>query len=162
MRRVSWLMVGLLVLGTALLVACGDNGDNGDEMDHEMPAGAYSLADQPDNAAATFITPQDGDRVSSPVVVEMMAEGVRIVPAGPPMVGEAHFHILVDIGCADDGALIPGPSDEATADGYRHFGSGVSAAELDLEPGTYSLCLQLGDGIHQAFGATDTITITVE
>ena len=160
MRRISFLMIGLLTLGAALFVACGDS--DGDEMDLEMPSGAYNLADQPSGAAAMFVTPQDGDTVTAPFAVEMAAEGVMIVPAGPPMVGEAHFHIMVDIGCVDDGALIPGPSEEATAAGHRHFGTGVSAAELDLEPGTYSLCLQLADGIHQAFGATETITVTVE
>jgi hypothetical protein len=92
----------------------------------------------------------------------MEAEGVTIVPAGPAAVGEAHFHIMVDIGCVAGGEFIPGPSDDATAQGYRHFGTGVSAAELELEPGEYELCLQLADGVHQAFGATDTITITVE
>jgi hypothetical protein len=150
-RLVLMFVVFTLAIG---LLACG-NDDVADDVD-------YDVSQQPDDAMARFVTPADGDTVTSPVAVDMAAEGVEIVPAGIPAVGEAHFHIMVDIGCPDAGDLIPGPSDEATAQGYRHFGTGVSNAELELEPGTYELCLQLADGVHRAFGATDTITITVE
>ena len=77
-------------------------------------------------------------------------------------VGEAHFHIMVDVGCVDHSAVIPGPSDQATAEGYLHMGDGSDTRQIELEPGTYELCAQLGDGIHQGFGQTDTITVTVE
>jgi hypothetical protein len=107
------------------------------------------------------VSPSDGETVSSPVGVEMAADGVEIVPAGERVAGEGHLHVLVDIGCADPGELLPGPSDEAIADGYHHFGDGSTEGDIELEPGTYELCLQLADGAHQAFGEPDTIEITV-
>jgi hypothetical protein len=146
-----------LVMGVA---ACGDDDDTADV--DPTPDAEYSIDDQPDDAAARWVTPSDGDTVTSPFVVEFEADNVEIVPAGDPAVGEGHFHVNVDIGCVDSGEPIPGPSDAATEMGHRHFGTGVSEAELELEPGTYELCLQLADGVHFAFGETDTITITVE
>jgi hypothetical protein len=151
----------LAALSILALVACGGDVDDavvGVDVDED----AYDVSHQPADAAARFASPQQGDTVTSPFLVELSAEGVRIVPADAPAVGEAHFHINVDIGCVADGNFIPGPSDEATAQGHIHFGDGSTERELELEPGTYELCLQLADGVHQAFGATDTITITVE
>jgi hypothetical protein len=142
--------------------ACGGDGDEAAVDVVDDAEDTYSVADQPADATARFVSPQDGDTVSSPFLVELAAEGVSIVPADAPAVGEGHFHIVVDIGCVDDGEFLPGPSDEATAQGYLHFGDGSTERELELEPGTYELCLQLADGVHQAFGATDTITVTVE
>jgi hypothetical protein len=122
----------------------------------------YDVADQPEDAAASFVTPADGDTVSSPFEVEVAADGAEVVPAGEPAVGEAHLHVIVDAGCVEPLEVIPGPSDDATADGYNHFGDGSTGGELDLEPGTYELCTQLADGVHQAYGQTETITVTVE
>jgi hypothetical protein len=154
MRRVFLLLTTIaLALAFAACAETDDTPDAGED---------YDVSQQPDDAAAMFAAPQDGDTVTSPFQVEMTAEGVEIVPAGEPVAGEGHFHINVDIGCVPEGDFIPGPSDEATAQGHRHFGTGVTEAELELEPGTYELCLQLADGVHQAFGETHTITITVE
>jgi hypothetical protein len=155
----------LLVFAVLALVAaaCGENDEAAEvHAPDDEEVAAYDIGDQPADAAATFVTPADGDTVTSPVAVEMAAEGVDIVPADAPAVGEAHFHILVDIGCAETGEFLPGPSDEAIEQGYYHFGDGSTETELDLEPGTYELCLQLADGVHAAYGQTDTIEITVE
>jgi hypothetical protein len=158
LRRMFGVPVALvLVLGVA---ACGNDDDDAVEPTVEDPG--YTVADQPDDAAARWVSPSDGDTVSSPVAIEMTADGVDIVPADAPAVGEGHLHVTVDIGCVGDGEVLPGPSEEATEEGYYHFGDGSTSAEIDLEPGTYELCLQLGDGAHLAFGQTDTITITVE
>jgi hypothetical protein len=136
--------------------------DDAAEADDEATENGYEFDEQPDDAAAMLEQPADGDTVSSPVPVEMAAEGVDIVPAGAPEVGEAHLHVIVDTGCVETGELIPGPSDEATADGYIHFGDGSTSGEIDLEPGEYELCVQLADGVHRAFGETQVIQITVE
>jgi hypothetical protein len=146
--------------------AADDDLDDDAEPDDDVADGdgdgdEYDIADQPD-AAASFVSPEDGDTVSGAVPVEMAAEGVDIVPADAPAVGEAHLHVMVDIGCVDEGEIIPGPSDEATEEGYVHFGDGSTEAEIELEPGTYELCVQLADGVHRAFGDTETITVTVE
>jgi hypothetical protein len=69
---------------------------------------------------------------------------------------------MVDIGCVTDGEIIPGPGEEAEADGYYHLGDGSDSRDLGLEPGDYELCVQLADGFHIAFGETQTISVTVE
>lgn len=164
-RRAIAALAGL----TLLLGACADDGDDtatdaGDEQSDEQAdeGGDYDIADQPDDAAAAFVSPADGDTVSGPVTVELAAEGVDIVPADAPAAGEAHLHVIVDQGCVDDGEIIPGPSDEATADGFNHYGDGSMGGDIELEPGDHELCVQLADGVHRAFGETETITITVE
>ena len=158
MARIRMLLLGLSVLAIGL-TACGgdDEGEEAGDAD-----GGSEVDDQPDAAAAVWVSPLDGDTVGSPVEVEMGATEIDIVEAGASAVGEGHLHVLVDIGCASKGEVLPGPSDEAEADGYVHFGDGSTSGEVELEPGSYELCLQLGDGAHRAFGTTDVIQITVE
>lgn len=154
----------LLAALTMLVTACGEDPTVDDAATGEDPpaAGPYDVADQPDEAAASFTAPADGDTTTSPVSLAMSAEGIEIVPAGTPEVGQGHFHVAVDADCVGEGESVPGPGEEAEAEGYHHFGDGSSEAELELEPGTHDLCLQLADGAHTALGATDTVTITVE
>jgi hypothetical protein len=159
----------LMLVPMLMLAAC--NGDDADveteevddvEVEDAAADDEYRVDDQPDDAAASFVSPSDGDTVSAPVEVELAADGVELAPAGEPAVGEGHFHVVVDIGCYDDGEAIPGPSDEDEEEGRFHLGDGSDARTLDLEPGTYELCVQLADGFHTAFGETETIEITVE
>ena len=119
------------------------------------------MNDQPD-AAASFVSPTDGDTVLSPITVDLAADGVELVKAGAPAVGEGHLHVLVDIRCYDSREVKPGQSDEDAAEGGFHLGDGSDLPEIDLDPGTYELCVQIADGVHQAFGSTETITVTVE
>lgn len=86
--------------------------------------------------------------------------GTDLTEAGAPVAGEGHLHVAVDEDCVADGETIPG--ERASGAGFYHFGDGSDAREIELTPGTYTLCMQLGDGEHRAFGATETITITVE
>jgi hypothetical protein len=145
-------VIGALALG---LAACG--GETGDA----PTAGEYRIEDQP-VAAASFVSPSEGDTVTSPFTVVLAAEGVRLAPAGVPAVGEGHLHVMVDIGCYATGEFILGPSEQDEAAGRFHLGDGSDSREIALEPGTYELCVQLADGVHMAFGATQTITVTVE
>ena len=144
-----------------VLVGCANGDDNGADAPEEDD-GPYSVEQQPDDAQASFVSPADGDTVSSPFTVELAADGVDLAPSGAPAVGEGHLHVMADIGCYDAGEIIPGPSDEDEAEGRFHLGDGSDSREIDLEPGTYELCVQLGDGVHSAFGQTETITVTVE
>jgi hypothetical protein len=172
-------ITALLAVLALALAACGDDvteepedgvaeepaddaaDEPADDAAEEPADDEYSVDDQPD-AAASFVSPSDGDTVPSPFTVELAADGVELAPAGEPAVGEAHQHVMVDIGCYDSGESIPGPSDADEAEGRFHLGDGSDSREIDLEPGTYELCVQLADGIHQAFGSTETITVTVE
>lgn len=92
----------------------------------------------------------------SPVQVEMEAQGITIEPAEAGVnEGAGHFHIMVDTDCVAPGEIIPDD------DQHRHFGNGATSAELELEPGEHTLCLQLGDGAHEAREPTHEITVTV-
>lgn len=165
----------LLLAGLLMLAACADDADEGvvdaddaaeeDHADHDVAEDDYDLADQPADAAASFVSPADGDTVASPFEVELAADGITLAPAGDPVVGEGHLHVIADVtglGCYDDGEVIPGPSDAAEEEGIFHLGDGSDSREIELDPGTYELCVQLGDGPHRAFGATEVITVTVE
>jgi hypothetical protein len=152
--------LALALAGALLLAACGGGDDaDTDTADTAATDGDYDVSQQPDDAAAGFAAPADGDTVSAPVTVELTADGVTLAPAGIPAAGEGHLHVMVDIGCVAEGDVIPGPSDEAEADGYFHLGDGSDSREIPLEPGTYELCVQLADGIHVSYGATETVTV---
>ncbi len=139
MRTVRILIAAIVAL--LALAACDTAGDGGG--DEAEPS-------------VEFVTPQDGDEVTSPVEVEMEAEGITIEPADAGVnEGAGHFHIMVDTDCVTPGEVMPGD------DQHRHFGNGATSAELELEPGEHTLCLQVGDGEHRALEPTDEITITV-
>jgi len=133
MMRTAPLLIALAAL--AATSACGDDSAAADEQ------------------TATIVAPRDGDRIAGPVDVEMVAEGITIVPAGEVVPGEGHFHVIADHDC-----LAPGSAIAKDAD-HVHFGSGASTGTIYLAPGTHSLCLQVGDGAHAALGATDSIEI---
>jgi hypothetical protein len=128
--------VVVTTLMIALVVAACGNGD-----------GASTVA---------FSEPTDGATVSSPVQVVMTAENIAIVPAGEPVEGEGHFHLMINVDCVTPGEVIP------SDDQHLHFGDASTETTLDLPPGEHRLCLQLGDGVHTALDATDEITVTVE
>ena len=85
----------------------------------------------------------------------MQAQDFTIEPAGIVKAGAGHFHIMVDVGCVATGTVIP------SDDSHVHFGKAQLTAEFPLSPGTHKLCLQVGDGAHNALGITDEISITV-
>lgn len=144
-RSLARVGAAALLLATA---ACGDDSNDDDNAAPERGAG--------EDASVEFITPSSGDEVTSPVEVEMAAEGLDIVEAGAPAEGEGHFHVMVDTGCHFDvGEIIP--DDEA----HLHFGDGSTTAEIELDPGEHTLCLQAGDGTHAVLDANQEIDITV-
>jgi hypothetical protein len=148
--------ITVLIAASALVFAgCADDATD--------PSGSadYSVTDQP-SAAAAFVSPIDGETVTSPLTVVLSATGVDLTPAGMPAIGEGHLHVMVDIGCYAVGESIPGPSEQDEAAGRFHLGDGSDTRQIELAPGTYELCVQLADGVHRAFGSTQTIVVTVE
>jgi hypothetical protein len=108
-----------------------------------------------------FISPKDGDEVTSPVELRFGAENVSVDPVeDPPVVkpDSIHFHVGYDTDCMPPGEIIP------KADPWVHFGDGSSTIEVQLDPGTHRLCLQAGDGEHRTLegaGYSESISITV-
>ena len=67
--------------------------------------------------------------------------------------------IMVDTNCTPVGEVVP------TDDTQLPYGQGQLEADLELSPGTHTLCLQAADGAHVALageGMTQKITITVK
>jgi uncharacterized membrane protein len=124
--------------------------------------GCVVLAQTPAPAAAKayIISPADGAVVSSPVTVVFGLEGMGVAPAGVDAANTGHHHLLIDL--EELPALDkPIPSD----DQHRHFGGGQTQTTVELSPGTHTLQLLLGDGLHTPHGdpvLSEKITITVE
>ena len=122
-------------------------------------SGAMPLTESAAGARVFFITPADGDTVSSPVRIEFGIEGMAVVKAGDNAPSSGHHHLLVDTGLPELGLPIPADSN------HIHFGDGSTATELSLEPGEHTLQLLLGDHLHIPHDppvVSETITVTVQ
>ncbi len=113
----------------------------------------------PADAHAYFIAPMNGATVTSPVNVKFGLKGMGIAPAGVNAPNTGHHHLLVN---ADPAPALDQPLQ--SNDQIRHFGKGQTETELELQPGTYTLQLVLGDHLHvphQPPVQSGTIRITV-
>lgn len=169
-----------LVASSTLLQACSDEKEPmaseteqtapaAEETSHDMasmdtaaeeaaPLIARSAA--PEGAKVFFVTPANGDTVTSPVTVEFGLEGMEVIPAGTEQENSGHHHLLIDLAEAPDMSM-PLPAN----DNVVHFGKGQTSTTLELAPGTHTLQLLLGDFRHiphQPPVMSDTITISVE
>ncbi len=106
-------------------------------------------------ATAEFSAPADGATIAGGVAVEMMAQRITIEEAGEVNAGAGHFHVIADAGCVDAGEAIAKDGD------HVHFGKAQTSGTIYLEPGSHDLCLQVGDGVHEALDVTDTVTVEV-
>jgi len=100
----------------------------------------------PDKAKAFIITPIDGARVSSPVIIKFGIEGFLIAPVGENIHKAGHYHLLIDL----EKAL---PLDELIPmdDQHLHFNQGETEVVLHLSPGKHTLQLVVGDEEHEPF-----------
>lgn len=113
----------------------------------------------PDDARVFFITPADGDTVTSPLTLEFGIEGMSVVPAGTDEPASGHHHLIINAGLPPLGQPIP------ANDNYRHFGDGSTTTTIELEPGSHTLQLLLGDHLHVPHDppvASEQITVIVE
>ncbi len=122
---------------------------------------AYRFSDQPSGATARFVSPQDGDTVTSPLLVVLAAEGIELAPCGPAASCEGHLNLLIDRPCVAAGELIPAATAGAVGRGVVSLADGGDRRTIELGPGEHTLCAQLSDGTQLAFGATETIAVTV-
>ncbi len=126
---------------------------------------ADEAAETSEEAVAADVEPNvyfanlaDGDVVTSPFTVEMAADGLIVEASGPVNEGAGHMHILINEPFVEEGVVIP------ANETHLHYGDGSSEAQLDLEPGEYTLRLQFANGLHEAFAGetyTDEVTITI-
>ena len=113
-----------------------------------------------EGARAFFISPQNGDTVSSPVKVAFGLDNMQVSPAGIDQPFSGHHHILINM---DE---LPGMSQPLPAtDSLIHFGGGQTETELDLATGEHTLQLVLGNYLHiphEQPVVSEKITFTVE
>lgn len=162
--------ISTILFAVLVLVACKNKGkhdDHGHDSTHShgSEASTENTEDKgptPLEASETmegkvfFANLKDGDKVTSPVKVEMGVEGMEIEPAAELNVGKGHHHIVVDGTFIEKGSAVPA---DAT---HIHYGKGQTETELELEKGTHTLTLQLADGYHQSYGEKWSTTITIE
>ena len=125
----------------------------------------FSLAHQhlspaPEGASVYFISPSDGETLSSPVTVKFGLKGMGVAPAGIDKKHTGHHHILIDTDVLPD-LTMPLPA----TDKIKHFGGGQTQTQLDLAPGTHTLQLVLGNHLHiphQTPIKSNKITITIK
>nr|WP_227538157.1 DUF4399 domain-containing protein [Marinobacter vulgaris] len=125
-----------------------------------MVSGANGATPAPEGAAVYFVTPLDGQTVSSPLTVRFGLEGLGVAPAGVEREGTGHHHLLVDV---DE---LP-PLDEPVPadDRHIHFGGGQTQTTVELSPGEHTLQLLVGDHLHiphEPPVMSEKITVTVE
>ena len=83
------------------------------------------------------------------------ARNVELSGVGRVRDGRVHVHVATNGECLSAGELIPHSAE------YLHASNGESEIRVDLEPGTYELCAQLGDGFHVAMNVVDHVVVEV-
>lgn len=125
-------------------------------------AGGLERTPAPEQARVYFITPADGDTVTSPVAVRFGLEGMGVAPAGIDHDHTGHHHLLID---TDQDSMPAMDQPLPTTDQVVHFGGGQTEVEIELEPGEHTLQLLLGDHRHVPHDPavkSEKITITVQ
>jgi len=113
----------------------------------------------PAGAEVYFISPKDGETVTSPVTVKFGLKGMGIAPAGVTMENTGHHHLVVDGDAPPAGTPVP------TDPTHIHYGKGQTEAAVDLKPGKHTLLLVLGDFVHAPHNppvVSKKITVTVK
>ena len=157
-------LASLFLLPTLLLLgACGSSEDadnththaDGTTHSHDENPGAFVV---PESGNVFFVEPADGATVSSPVKVVMGVEDVEVRAAGEIVPNTGHHHIIIN------GDFIPTETIVPDDENHLHYGAAQTETELELEPGEYTLTMQLADGIHRSYGEkfSAQIKITVE
>jgi len=120
-----------------------------------------------EGAAVYPVNLATGDTVTGPVKVIFGLSGMGVAPAGTEAENTGHHHILLNRAPfgegADDADMIE--SGIYADENHIHFGGGQTETTLDLEPGTHTIQLVLGDLYHVPHNPpviSQQITITVE
>ncbi len=104
-----------------------------------------------------FVNIKEGDKLKSPVIIQMGVVGMQVEPAGKAEEGKGHHHLIIDGTYVEKDQTVP--MDKK----HIHFGKGQTSDTLKLKPGKHTLTLQFANGLHQSYGKewSKTIGITV-
>jgi len=144
------------VCGALLVAAIGTHAGAARAADPAVP-GIPRLA-RPANARVYFITPEDGEKLKSPVMVRFGLAQMGVAPAGIEKPDTGHHHLIIDAALPPMGLPVP------KTDQYLHFGNGQTEQSVVLSPGKHTLQLLLGDHNHVPHDppvVSDRITIEV-
>jgi hypothetical protein len=162
---------GAALAALLLLTGCPKNepasvGVSGDDLPAEGSVDLkVVLPDENGEPAETELTYKI--ELTSPLQLVMSASGYAVVEAGTDQPNSGHFHLLWteldpdDDASKADSVCVPVGDTIETGDEVLHFGDAATEAELELEPGVYRLCLQLGDFEHTALDPRHEYTIVV-
>jgi hypothetical protein len=114
-----------------------------------------SAAAMPAPQSVAFLEPADGAVVHSPFLVRFGVTGMQVQPAGTMTADTGHHHLLINADNIPAMAAIPVDAQ------HMHFGKGQTETMLTLPPGKYTLTMQFGNGVHQAYGPAMNRTISV-
>ena len=92
------------------------------------PTPSASPSATPNKARLYFISPQNGETVSSPVTVRFGLSGMGVAPAGVEKENTGHHHLLIDTDLPKLDEPIP------MDDNHRHFGGGQTEARSRCRP----------------------------
>lgn len=161
-RLAQFLPLAVLLLGAA---ACGGAEQPPAQQPAAEPPAAAPAAPATPARRVFFVEPADGATVKSPVKARFGIEGYELAPVPQGTItadqvrpGMGHHHLGIDMDCLPAGTeIVKGtPS-------WVHFGTGATEIDVQLEPGTHKLTLQLGDDLHRTIeGLCQTITVNVQ
>lgn len=126
-----------------------------------IPAMALSETAAPPGASVYFISPKDGDTVTSPFKVQFGLTGMGVAPAGVDKPKTGHHHLIIDATLSPEELKQPIAADA----NHIHFGGGQTEAMVTLPPGQHTLQLVLGDWSHIPFDppiVSPVIIVTVQ
>jgi hypothetical protein len=108
--------------------------------------------------SVNFVEPKDGATVGTTFTVKLSVTGLKVAPAGDKTPNTGHHHILVNQDAIEAGEEIP------FTRRHIHLSKGQTEIEITLQPGSYKLTAQFGDGDHKSLGPklSRTISITVK
>ncbi|HJO16746.1 MAG: DUF6130 family protein [Vicinamibacterales bacterium] len=155
-----FVLVMLIAGGAITTTACGGGEETAQEPDTVVEEPAVEESPMDTSPRVSFLAPEEGATVSSPVHLMFGAENFVIEPVtDPPTIrqGFGHHHIGIDTDCLPAGEVIP------QADPWVHFGTGSFMIDMQFEPGPHRVCLQIGDGEHRTIeGLNAMVSFTVE
>jgi hypothetical protein len=127
-------------------------------MHHDMAMGTVDpLPEIPAGAKVYFRNLKNNQSVTSPVKIQMGADGIKVDSAGAIKPGSGHHHLIIDAGeSIQDGTVVGKDST------HIHYGMAQKEASVPLKPGKHTLTLQFADGIHRSYGSKLAATVTVD